>query len=81
MAWDIASWLILIRSGQMLAAFVCAAVNGYLLGLIYLKHLGFTSTLVALEATVRILQCCCLDVSMSRSDIEASGSFFHWVAS
>ncbi|KAI5919636.1 hypothetical protein F4810DRAFT_476052 [Camillea tinctor] len=47
--WGLPRWLVAIRSFQVLLEFVSAVMNGFLLAYIQINHLGWSSSLFALE--------------------------------
>ena len=52
MAWELSSWLVLTRSFQVMGALAAGGLNGYLVALIYSKHLGLTNAMITLELMV-----------------------------
>ncbi|KAH8884653.1 hypothetical protein GQ53DRAFT_386247 [Thozetella sp. PMI_491] len=49
MAWELSSWLVLIRSFQFMGALGAGALNGYLFAVVSTKRLGLTNSMVVLE--------------------------------
>lgn len=52
--WGINSWLVVVRSLQVLGMLISAVLNGFLLVYIHLNRLGLSGTMLALEVMVSI---------------------------
>ncbi len=64
MAWDLGSWLVVVRCLQVLGMVVSGSLNGFLVAYLTLRRLGASQTIVCLEWIVRSffrldLQWCC----------------------
>lgn len=55
--WGINSWLVVVRSLQVLGTLVSAILNGFLLVYIHVNRLGLSDTMLALEIMVSPIAC------------------------
>ncbi|KAK3332097.1 hypothetical protein B0T19DRAFT_94575 [Cercophora scortea] len=55
MAWKLSSWLILVRTFQLVAALACGSLNGVLIAIIMTRHLGLSKAMTMLELLIATL--------------------------
>lgn len=58
MAWELSSWLVVMRAFQIAAALVGATMNGFVTATVYRNgHLGLTKSMLIPELLVSLSAC------------------------
>lgn len=52
MAWELSSWMVLVRLFQLVGALAAGCMNGFLIAWISIKKLGLTSNMQVLEIMI-----------------------------
>ncbi|KAK3682492.1 hypothetical protein B0T22DRAFT_285695 [Podospora appendiculata] len=67
MAWKLSSWLILLRTFQLIGALACGSLNGVLIAIIITRHLGLSKAMTMLELLIATLLACTVAALITQS--------------